>query len=105
YLNTHLLEKNGVAVDTTLYTQWIYGEGLPSNHPQPSAVRFEQVDTERTAWEQGKVATSLNTQAWSTHEWVYFLRTLSETLTLEQMQALDQAFGFTQSGNAEIVTV
>ncbi|MDN4166724.1 M1 family metallopeptidase [Cytophagales bacterium LB-30] len=105
YLNTHLLEKNGVAVDTTLYAQWIYGEGLPSNHPQPSAARFEQVDTERSAWEQGKAATSLNTKAWSTHEWVYFLRTLPETLSLEQMQELDQAFGFTQSGNAEIVTV
>ncbi|WP_460501905.1 leukotriene A4 hydrolase C-terminal domain-containing protein, partial [Hymenobacter agri] len=40
---------------------------------------------------------------WSSHEWVHFLNNLPTTLTTEQLADLDAAFGFTNSGNAEIL--
>jgi hypothetical protein len=44
----------------------------------------------------------MKTKAWSTQEWLRFLRVLPEKLSLESMSELDGAFGFTKSGNAEI---
>ena len=44
----------------------------------------------------------LATKAWSTQEWLHFLRFLPQQLNARQMDELDQAFGLTASGNAEI---
>jgi hypothetical protein len=45
----------------------------------------------------------LNTKEWSSHEWLHFIRQLPASLNVAQMTELDKAFGFTQSGNAEIL--
>src|SRR5690606_13848782 len=44
----------------------------------------------------------LNTTAWTTHEWLHFLRKMPKPLSQAQMQALDNAYHFTSSGNSEI---
>ena len=44
------------------------------------------------------------TAAWSSHEWVHFLHGLPATLGAGPLGELDAAFGFTDSGNAEMLT-
>ena len=47
-------------------------------------------------------ADDLPTQDWSTQEWLRFLRGLPEKLPPDRMAELDDAFGLTERGNAEI---
>jgi hypothetical protein len=42
------------------------------------------------------------TSNWSTQEWVRFIEAMPETLTVEQMKALDDAYHFTGTPNGEI---
>lgn len=104
YTNKHLFQENGIPVDTTLYEKWIFSEGLPEDIPSVSAERFVSVDTAVSKWLSGTPASQLKTDSWSTHEWLHFIGQLPEKMDQQQMRELDEAFKFTQSGNAEILT-
>src|SRR5690606_12313016 len=95
YTNENLFEKNNIVVDSALYKDWIFGEGLPDGVPMVSSERFEKVDTALLRWNSGTAATELSTHEWSTHEWLHFIGNLPEDMSQEQMKALDKAFGFT----------
>lgn len=82
---------------------WIGGPGLPDNAPVPRSQRLARVEQYIRVWQAGTPMTELPTGEWSGHEWLYFLRRLPEDLTARQMAALDAAFGFTTSGNSEIL--
>ncbi|MEM6803298.1 MAG: M1 family metallopeptidase [Bacteroidota bacterium] len=83
---------------------WVYGQGLPSNLPFKASARFSQVEEQINAWIAGISPDSLKTEAWSTHEWLHFIRTLPEALNAGQMAKLDKAFSFSRK-NAEIQTL
>lgn len=83
--------------------QWIYEPGLPKNCPVPQSDKFNQVEQQIELWQQGNSAKNLKTNEFSTHEWLHFLRNLPENLSTNQLTELDNAFGFSQSGNAEIL--
>jgi aminopeptidase N len=102
YLNTNLFEKKGLERPENIYASWIYGPGLPESHPKPVSDRFDMVDEALNQWQDGIAAELLHTKHWSTHEWLHFLNNLPDTLPVEKMQELDEAFGFTTSGNSEI---
>lgn len=104
YTNKNLFEKNNIPVDSSLYQNWIYGEGLPENIPEVSAERFVKVDSVLSSWLAGTAAPELKTEGWSTHEWLHFIGQLPEDMSSQQMKELDATFGFTNSGNAEILT-
>ncbi|MGE0488642.1 MAG: M1 family metallopeptidase [Vulcanimicrobiota bacterium] len=81
---------------------WIYEPGLPS-FPPPTSQLFAQVDAELARWLAGSPTSDLKTSGWSSHEWLHFLRSLPENVTLAQMAELDQGFDFTRSRNAELL--
>ncbi len=82
---------------------WVFAPGIPADFkPTPSA-RFERVDQTLKGWKDGTKASTLEVKGWTTHEWLRFLRGLGGPLTHERMVDLDQAFGFTKSGNSEIL--
>lgn len=105
YANEHLFKANNIPVDSSLYNQWIYGEGLPESMPKIRSERFLNVDNVASNWLSGTPANALETEEWSTHEWLHFIQQLPQNLSQQQMEELDEAFGFTRSGNAEILTV
>jgi leukotriene-A4 hydrolase len=82
---------------------WIHGPGIPDNAPVVHSDAFKKVEEQVKAFESGTPAASLGSLNWSTHEWIHFLRHLPKNLTLAQMTDLDAAFGFTSSGNSEIL--
>lgn len=94
-----LLERLPAAVAAVDLAEWIDGFGLPEGVRPPESERFAAVDRALDAWRAG----TLPSQAWSTHEWLHFLRGLPEELTAEAMGRLDRAFGFTRSGNSELL--
>jgi leukotriene-A4 hydrolase len=83
--------------------EWVNGPGIPSNAPRPQSNAFEKVEEQVRAFQSGTAASKLQTKKWSTHEWIHFLRHLPANLSREQMQDLDRAFKFTQSGNSEVL--
>lgn len=84
--------------------QWIEQPGLPADAAVPESDAFERVAKVRDQWVAEEIETSeIPASAWTVHEWLHFLSTLPDSVGPERMSRLDEAFGFTQSGNSEIV--
>jgi hypothetical protein len=104
YLEEHLLKENPSAAAKVPVHEWLYGPGLPGTAPGLRAEAFEKVEQQARAWLQGKTPTDrLQTDAWSTQEWLHFLNALPPELTAGQMKELDQSFHLTRSTNSEII--
>ena len=81
---------------------WIYGPGLPPSAAPAQSEAFARVEAQAEAFASGTPPAELETDAWTTHEWLHFLQALPDEMTDAQMAALDDAFGFTETGNSEI---
>lgn len=102
YLRENLLDE--AQMDRLKIMEWIYEPGLPSGFVPQRSRKFELVDIEIAAFKAGAHPLSLASAGWSTFEWIYFFRSIKAFASLEQMAALDEAFDFTNSGNAELLT-
>jgi leukotriene-A4 hydrolase len=101
-LDEELLAENPEWKGKIQLEKWVYGPGIPENIPLGTPKRFEQVEAALASWQAGTPAKELNTAAWSTHEWLHFLRKLPKDVSVEQLAELDAAFQLTQSTNSEI---
>jgi leukotriene-A4 hydrolase len=82
---------------------WTTEPGLPADAPRPAPVALLAADAQAEAFVAGTAPATLDTAGWTTQQWLRFLRALPSGMTPEQMTALDEAFGFTRSGNSEIL--
>ncbi len=103
YLRQQLVRGDRSLEEWLQLEAWVYEPGIPDNVYQPASRAFAQVDKALQAWQQGTPARTLNTTDWTTHHWLHFLRNLPEALSGDQMAELDAAFGFSETGNAEIL--
>jgi aminopeptidase N len=99
-IDEKLLSKDSSWANTIKINEWVYEGGLPANCPKVTSTKFEIVDEELLAFNEGTL--DLETEGWVTQQWMYFIRELPNDLSEEQMKGLDQNFGFTESGNSEI---
>ena len=103
YLKTNLLDKHPDLAAKVPIDEWINNPGTPASAPRPSSPAFGQVEQQAQRWQRGEVrAAQIPVSAWSTQEWLHFLKSLPAKLDQEKMAELDQAFNLTQSGNSEI---
>jgi len=103
YLDRTLLVEYADKLDRERINEWIFKAGIPDAAPKPSSDAFSIIDTARAQWLAGELAaTSIDTQNWTVHEWLYFLNNLPEALSSEQLSSLDSAFDLTNSKNNEI---
>jgi hypothetical protein len=102
YLQEHLIKGDTALEQKLNIDAWIYGPGIPADAPRANGERFAKVDAARNAFLKDGSASGLSVNGWSTHEWLHFLRKMPNTLTLQQMSALDGTFHFTNTGNSEI---
>ena len=103
YLRRELLDHHPGLEAQLQLDAWINGPGIPANTPLVSSARFGAVDEARQSWQRGTPASRLPTADWSSHEWVRFLHGLPADLGPDRLGELDAAFGFSQSGNSEIL--
>ena len=103
FLRRELLEDDKELEDSLKINAWVFGPGLPSNHPNPRSEALSQVRSQLLAFSSGTGARSLDVLGWRTHQYLYFLRNLPKEMTLDRIADLDRVFGFTNSGNAEIL--
>lgn len=106
YLQKNLLDANPQLAAKVPLDEWIEKSGLPASAPKPQSDAFAKIETQAKAWLDGKTpAAKLEIKAWTTQEWLHFLKFLPAQLTEKQLKELDQAFGLTKIGNAEIAHV
>ncbi|RMH19334.1 MAG: M1 family peptidase [Acidobacteria bacterium] len=103
YLRRELVAGDAGLEKELMIDAWVYGPGLPPNVPRVHSARFDRVDGELARFRDGAPAAELATEGWTTHEWLRFLRGLPDELPAPRMAELDEAFGFTASGNSEIL--
>jgi leukotriene-A4 hydrolase len=102
-LQDNLLRHDPILESQIHLKEWMTGEGIPANFPIPQSDAFARVEADVKAFMGGADPKTLNTKLWSTQEWQHFIKSLPEDLTLEQMKALDEAFGFSKTHNSEIL--
>jgi len=84
---------------------WLDGPGLPPSAPVATSTRLADVDAALAQLAAGTPPVALRyiTTEWSSQEWEHFLRGLPPTLPATNLAQLDEAFRFTDSGNAELL--
>jgi hypothetical protein len=103
YLNKNLITANPQSAKLVSIEDWIYQPGLPVNAPQPASDAFVKIEAQAKNYTSGKIAANkIQTRAWTTQEWLHFLKTLPQKLSAEKMAELDGAFNLTARGNSEI---
>lgn len=100
YLDSNLLNELDQRPDIDA---WIYGPGLPANHPVTDSKLFDKVDSISADYLAGKLKPAdFPVKEWTTHEWMHFLRGLPADVGTAKMTELDKAFKLTDTGNSEI---
>jgi leukotriene-A4 hydrolase len=105
YLTEQLLDPAPGLAERLHLAAWVDGPGLPANASVAHSARFDAVAAGLARLAAGTPAAALRplTIEWSSHEWVHFLQNLPPTQTAADLAALDAAFHFTASGNAELL--
>ncbi len=102
YIKENLLSEEQYT--TIKANDWIYKPGIPDNLPEVHSNKFALVNTELSNFTSNGTQPNVElTGNWSTHEWLHFINSLPEGTSTEQLMQLDGWYGFTQSGNNEIV--
>lgn len=104
YLRKNLVQESTELEQTIDITGWIYEPGLPAKLPEIGSTEFAKVEAKIAGLKDGVLPSSAETEDWTTHHWLHFLRNLPDDLDVQGMRALDRSFRFTQSGNSEILS-
>ncbi|MCK5942008.1 MAG: M1 family metallopeptidase, partial [Planctomycetes bacterium] len=103
FLDERLLATDRALAQQVDVDRWVQGQGLPDDAPIPTSERFAAVDAAIATLRGGAAPEQLATDGWVTQQWLRFLGGLHQP-SVEQLAALDEAFGFTRSGNSEILS-
>ena len=104
YFEDNLWANNRDAVTKEEIDAWVYEPGFPDSIEDPQSDAFEKVQAQLDAWLGAGEVGGLETSAWTTHEWLYFIRALPASITTAQLAALDERFSLSGSHNAEIAS-
>ncbi len=105
YIREYYQKNFQVEIPESMVDEWVFTSGLPETCPEPVSVKFDSVDLLLARWNSSQFLEKSAAGKWTTHEWMHFLKNLSDPLSLEQMVALDSFGNFTSSGNAEITSL
>jgi aminopeptidase N len=103
FLERELLSAYPGVVTAAQVNEWIFEPGLPDDRPRPYSDAFDVIRQFTNDWLDGdKTLAVSGSDAWSVHEWLYFLNNLPQDMDPSRMSELDAAFELTASRNNEI---
>ena len=103
YLKEDLLDHDLQRANLIPVQEWLYQPGLPTSAPEPQSDAFLRVEAQADKWLKGILNPErLRAEAWTTYEWLHFLKYLPLDLDQTRMRQLDEAFDLTNAGNSEI---
>lgn len=100
FLRRELLARHPEQASALAVERWIGAPGLPDDAPTSHSAAFAAVDEALARLSGGTPPAELATQGWVTQQWLRFLAGMPAAAPLAE---LDAAFGFTRSGNSEIL--
>ena len=103
HLNSELLADDQQLSESLNISGWVYGVGLPDNFPEVHSDLLAKVSISANDWAKGGQISDIETEAWTTHHWLQFLREIPRNASREQMNELNTAFGLNKSSNPEIL--
>jgi len=103
HLISELLEPAGLTAEELSIEAWVHGPGLPDNAPVFASDAFDRAGQQAAHLVAGRSAADLDTDGWSTHQWVHFTRALARDLDAAKLAEVDDAFDLSRSGNGEIL--
>lgn len=103
YTKANLLEPNNVDFNMD---EWIYEKGIPENCVKIESDKFTICDEKAANIATMNSASDLSIvyEDWTTQEWMRFIRQIPEGTSVEKMKMLDDAYNFSNRGNAEIMS-
>jgi leukotriene-A4 hydrolase len=103
FLDDHLFNQNSSWKKEIDVDAWVFNPGIPANCPRPNFTKFYYVDECRNNFlKTHSISKNEKIAAWSTHEYLQFLRKLPRTISISDMSSLDKTFNFTNTKNSEI---
>ena len=103
YARANLLDKYPGKITDNEFDIWLHSPGIPSVAPSTSSPQLAAVEAARRGWLAGGALPSPSlTARWVTQEWVHFLGGMPDSLTVEQVTAIDEAYHLTGTPNGEI---
>ena len=102
-LRTHLFPLDPARAAGIDVAKWVEAPGLEADYVEPTSDRLDAIDRVASAWvaNQTPVA-AIDTRAWTTQEWLRFLRALPDDLPATRLSELDAAFHLTERENSEV---
>ncbi|MCD2260576.1 M1 family metallopeptidase [Psychroserpens luteolus] len=102
YLNSNLLEPNGIKFNVD---EWVYQPGIPDNQAIIVSNKFKNVENTLGSFIDNQSVDVSKTTAWTTQEWVHFIRNFPETITTDDLKRFDEAFNLTNTSNSHVAMV
>jgi aminopeptidase N len=103
YLRAELVSGDAGLEERLRIDAWVHGPGLPDNVPRIESARLDAAAGAAERFAAGEPAAALDTEAWTFHQWLHFLRNLPESIERPRLEELDAAFELTTAGNNEIL--
>ena len=75
-MEQNLFGKYEIELPNDLFSNWVYGAGIPDDIPKPNSERFRNVEQSIANWLNTENIDTLKTQDWSTHEFLHFFHQL-----------------------------
>ena len=98
YIKTQL---DTVQLDAIHLHEWLYNAGLPDNAPGFESKLFDSVEKEKENLLNGK--STIQYKDWDFNQWLYFINSIRNKATLEQLNSLNKRYHFLESNNSEIL--
>jgi hypothetical protein len=103
YLDENLLQAHKEQVTREQVEQWLYQPGLPADAPKPHSESLDRAAAMAIAWVQGEIQLEdIPLAEWTPQGAVHFINNLPASLAHHRLSELDNAFGFSDTRNAEI---
>lgn len=102
YLDQSLLKGDEALAAKVNVEEWLYKPGTPAGLPVAVSKQFSFIDSVVIAWKKEVKPKGLKKPLTSANEQLYLIKRLPQNLSAGDMTKIDQEFGFTSSGNAEL---
>lgn len=102
HLDSELLAPAGLTLDDVDAEEWVHGTGVPAGAPEFVSDAFDLVDAQVARLAAGTPAADLDTEGWTSHQWVHLVRSLPTDHAV--LDDVDATYAFSTSGNIEVAT-
>ena len=101
-LRANLIEGDRSLENELKLDDWAYGPGLPDNAVHEHSATLAEVDKELAAFNAGGAASAVDTEGWSTQQWLRFLRGIPKQQSAPRLKEMDEGLNLSGNGNAYV---